>query len=135
MELSTKNLSTLKVVLYSLSIGIGTSGASVWVFKRISILMMSLKGRIFEWLKCVLHTFQMVNFLGNWHTDKHFLSLTVRKSSNFTQTLIWYASKLQILPKYMYRFSSSWVIKTLNLGMTSCCCHLRLRKVGNHERH
>ena len=90
MELSTNNLSTLKVVLYSLSIGIGTSGASVWVFKRISILMMSLKTRVFEWFKNAYWACsRCCIFFDNWHMDKAFsYSCCLEKASNFTHTLM-----------------------------------------------
>ena len=70
--------------------GIGTNGVSARVF---------ITNFYFDDVltKNKLGVFQTVNFFGNWHWDKLFLSLTVSKeSSNFTRTLLQYMSKTKI---------------------------------------
>ena len=77
--------------------GIGTNGASAWVFKRISILMTSLKGVLSD-LKTHNDRVPDCEFfltIGKW-ISFFFLSLLRKKSSYTTHTLTSYASKRKI---------------------------------------
>ena len=101
-----------KLALYSFfgARWIGPNCASAEYFKRIYILMTSLKTKIFEWSKNLY--FQTEEIFDNCHMGRLFLSRAMRiKSSNFTSTLhnTRQKRKLLIAPKLMYRFFCSFV--------------------------
>ena len=89
-----KVYSNLKVAQYSfLGVrGIGTNGVSARVLYFITNFYFDD-----VLTRNKLGVFQTANFFGNWHWDRLFLSLTVRKkSSNFTHTLMQYMSQTKI---------------------------------------
>lgn len=73
---------------------VSTRSTVTWT---ISILMTSHKTRVLVIWKRTLDVFQTVNVWENWHIDRIFLFLAVRKvSSSFIHTLMLYASKAKI---------------------------------------
>ena len=75
---------TFKVALYSFfgARGIDTDGASARVFEKIPILITSLKQGFLSDLKTHIGCFPDGERFYNWHMDRLFLSLAVRKKSS-----------------------------------------------------